>query len=572
VNAARHPLLIFTATLLCAVLFGADARAEDVERLGSVDFAVSCAPRVRRDFERGVALLHDFWYEEARPQFERILKADPQCAMAHWGVAMSVFHQIWDRPDDAAIALAWSELEAAVGAPAKTARERAYVSALREFFRPDARAYAVRIGAYEQAMEVLHARYPKDTDAAAWYALALLAAEPPNDTSLTQARRAMDVLRPLFARFPDHPGVVHYIIHACDTPALASDGLAAARHYGKIAGSSPHAAHMPGHIFSRLGLWEEDIEANAASVRASEVAESKQESGAMDQFHSDDFLLYAYLQSGEDEQARAVVAASAGAIAQLESMPAMNTHAAHYMTGMFPYYRVKLPVFLALEMRDWESAAALEPVAAAPPDSQVLVYWARVIALGHLRRADRAQTDLDAYEALEAEIRKGDHAYLADSTGARIRRGEMQAWVLYARGDTEAAIAALAAAADLQDQVGQGEVDIPAREMLGDILLDARRPKDALAAYRRALTLSPNRFNGLFQAGTAAEAAGDREAARTFYQTLLEITRGGTHSSRPEIVHAREIVAAGDPSGKLSTAVPAGTCGDFPPGCLDRHL
>jgi tetratricopeptide (TPR) repeat protein len=540
-SAIRHRIIALTAVLLYGMLHGGLARAAGAERLGLVNFAVSCAPAVRLDFNRGVALLHDFWYEEARPQFERILRADPTCAMAHWGIAMSVFHQIWDRPDDAAIALAWGELEAAVERPAKSARERAYVAALREFFRPDARAYSVRIGSYAAAMEALRARYPKDTDAAAWYALSLLAAESPDDTSLTQERRAMEVLRPLFVSHRDHPGVVHYIIHACDTPALASQGLAAARQYGNIAGSSPHAAHMPGHIFSRLGLWDEDIAANDASVRASEVAESHQQSGAMDQFHSDDFLLYAYLQSGQDERARAVVDSATEMIAHFEAMPSMNAHAAHYMTGMFPYYRVKLPVFLALETRDWEAVAVLEPVTGAPPDSQVLVYWARAIADGHLKRADRVQSDLDGNETLVAEMRKGDHA---DSTGARSRRGEMLAWVFYARGDTQGAIDAMSKAADLQDRVGQGEVDIPAREMLADILLDAHRPQDALAAYRRALSLSPNRFNGLFHAGAAAEEAGDPQAAVSYYTALLAITQGGSHSSRPEIAHAKDVVAA----------------------------
>jgi tetratricopeptide (TPR) repeat protein len=195
-------------------------------------------------------------------------------------------------------------------------------------------------------------------------------------------------------------------------------------------------------------------------------------------------------------------------------------------------------------MRDWEAAAALEPVTGAPPDSQVLIYWARAIADGHLKRADRVQSDLDGYEALVAEMRKGDHAYLAYSTGARIRRGEMLAWVLYARGDTQAALDAMSMAADLQDQVGQGEVDIPAREMLADILLDSHRPQDALVAYRRALVLSPNRFNGVFHAGVAAEEVGDQQAAVSYYTTLLAITEGGSHSARPEIAHARDVVAA----------------------------
>jgi tetratricopeptide (TPR) repeat protein len=512
-----------------------------VEHLGTVSFAVSCRPEVRGEFSRGVALLHDFWYDEARPQFERILVRDPSCAMAHWGVAMSVFHQIWDRPDDPAIATASRELLAARARPAMTARERAYIAALTGFFDADGRSYATRIEGYSAAMGEIFAQYPKDIDAGAFYALSVLAAERPDDTSLRQEHAAMQILTPLFAAHPDHPGVVHYIIHACDTPALAADALVAARHYGTIAGSAPHAAHMPGHIFARLGLWQEDIAANRASVAASKFAEARGESGAMDQFHSDDFLLYAYLQSGQDEPARALIGELTGLVRHFSSMTGM---ADHYMMGMFPYYRSKLPIFLALETRDWKTAAELEPASSAPPETQTQVYWARVIADGHLRRAERATLDLAAHDALVEEIKKGRHAYYADSTGARITREEMLAWTAFASGQSDAAISQMGAAADLQDQVGQGEVDIPAREMLGDMLLELGRPGPALAEYERSLRLSPNRFNGLFNAGMAAEAAGDRARATGYYATLLRLTDDGAHTARAEIAHARDALAA----------------------------
>jgi len=511
------------------------------EHLGTVSFAVSCRSAVREQFSRGVALLHDFWYDEARPQFERILARDPSCAMAHWGVAMSVFHQIWDRPDDPAIATAARELRAARARPAKTARERAFIAALSGFFDADGRSYATRIETYSAAMGEIFARYPNDIDAGAFYALSMLAAERPDDTSLRQEHAAVRILTPLFGAHPDHPGVVHYIIHACDTPALAADGLVAARHYGTIAGSAPHAAHMPGHIFARLGLWQEDIEANRVSVEASKFAEAHGESGAIDQFHSDDFLLYAYLQSAQDESARAMIDESSGLIRHFSAMTGM---ADHYMMGMFPYYQSKLPIFLALETRDWKTAAELEPISSAPPETQTQVYWARVIADGHLRRADRAALDLAAHDALVEEIKKGRHAYYADSTGARITREEMLGWAAFAAGANDAAISHMGAAADLQDRVGQGEVDIPAREMLGDMLLELGRPGPALAEYERSLQLSPNRFNGLFSAGLAAEGAGDRARAAGYYATLLRLTDGGAHTARAEIAHARDALAA----------------------------
>jgi len=516
----------------------APAAAE--ERLGTVSFPVSCAPSVQASFNRGVALLHDFWYEEAAPQFKRILKSDPHCSMAHWGLAMSGFHQIWDRPDQATMADGWREIEAARAHGAGSARERDYIAALGEFFKPGASDYQVRIGAYSAAMGKLYAAHPEDVDAGAFYALSLLAAETPSDTSLEQERKAMAVLAPLWAKHPDHPGLVHYIIHSCDNPPMAPDGLAAARAYGKVAPSGPHAVHMPGHIFARLGLWQEDIAANRASVEASRAAVARGLSGGMDQFHSDDFLVYAYLQSGQEQMARDVVAEANAAITHYESMPGMSPD--HYMEGMFPYYRMKLPVFVALETRDWSGALALEPIRSAPPETQTIVYWARTIAAGHLRNSAQAHQDLKAFDGLIDEIRKGRHAYYAQGIGLKISRGELLAWTAFADGQLPVALQHMRDSADLQDKVGQGEVDIPAREMLADMLLESHQPQQALAEYRRALELSPNRFNGLYNAGRAAEAAGDAEAARRYFATLLMTTDHGAHSSRPELAHAKQFV------------------------------
>jgi tetratricopeptide (TPR) repeat protein len=517
----------------------ADPRAG--EQLGKVSFAVSCSPLVRAPFSRGVALLHDFWYDEAQPQFERIVKRDPGCAMAHWGIAMSLFHQIWDRPDEHAVAHGRTEMQAARAHPAKTAREREYVAALSGFFAPDRRDYQARVGDYAAAMGALYRHYPRDTDAGTFYALALLAAEAPDDTSLTQAHKAMAVLNPLFDQYPDHPGVVHYIIHGCDTPSLAPDGLAAAKHYGEIASSAPHAVHMPGHIFARLGMWRADIDANRASVAASQAADARRQSGAMDQFHSDDFLLYAYLQSGNDAAARAVMADAVAALDHFEGMPNM---ADHYMTGMFPYYRTEMPIFFHLEMRDWKSASALEPITGAPPETQTLTYWARTIAAGRLRQAKQAREGLAEYDSLEERVKQGRHAYLADSTGARIARGEMLAWVAFAEANRADALKYMRESADLQDKVGQGEVDIPAREMLADMLLELGQPGEALVEYKRALILSPNRFNGLYNAGLAAEAAGDKAQAKSYYMALLESTDNGSRSDRPELDHVKAFTAS----------------------------
>jgi tetratricopeptide (TPR) repeat protein len=511
------------------------------ERLGTVSFPVSCASAVQARFNRGVALLHDFWYQEAQRQFEEIEKADPNCAMAHWGVAMSLFHQIWDRPDEATVAHGWREMQAAQAHPGNTSREREYVSALSGFYQPGERDYRSRIEGYAAAMAKLYQDQPLDTDAGAFYALSLLAAQPPNEASVTLNQKAMAVLSPLFVKYPDHPGVVHYIIHACDTPSLAPDGLAAAKHYGEIAASAPHAVHMPGHIFARLGMWQEDIDSNVGSVAASHAAEARKQSGAMDQFHSDDFLLYAYLQSGQDAKAKAVLNDSAAEIAHFEKGSDMGDH---YMTGMFPYYRTKLPIFFDLEMRDWNSAAALEVIAGGPPETQTLTFWARTVAAGHLHQPRQARDNLGEYDALIEKIKKGRHAYFADSTGARITRGEMLAWIAFAAGNSADAVKQMQESADLQDKVGQGEVDIPAREMLADMLLELKRPQEALVEYRKALVLSPNRFNGLFNAGRAAEAAGDNAQAQAYYATLLKLTDNGSQSTRSEFDHVKTVVSS----------------------------
>jgi tetratricopeptide (TPR) repeat protein len=298
---------------------------------------------------------------------------------------------------------------------------------------------------------------------------------------------------------------------------------------------------MPGHIFARLGMWQADIDANLGSVAASHAAESRQQSGAMDQFHSDDFLLYAYLQSGQDARAKAVLEDSAAAIAHFETMSDMGEH---YMTGMFPYYRTKLPIFFDLETRDWKSAAGLQAIAGAPPEAQTLTYWARTVAAGHLRQPQQAKASLDGYDSLMEKIKQGRHAYFADSTGARIERGEMLAWIAFAEGNSADALKNMRASADLQDKVGQGEVDIPAREMLADMLLELGSPQEALAEYQKALVLSPNRFNGLFNAGMAAEAAGDKPQAQGYYATLLKLTDNGSESTRPEFEHAKSVVTS----------------------------
>jgi len=515
------------------------------EHLGTVSFAVSCGQQAQAPFDRGVALLHDFWYSEARPQFERIAKVDPGCAMAHWGIAMSAFHQIWDRPDKKTMKLGWAEIRKAQSANAPTDRERDYIAALAVFYKPGKQDFMTRVTAYSAAMGALYKRNPDDVDGGAFYALSLLASGAPNDTSLSHEHQAMSVLAPLFIRYPDNPGVVHYIIHSCDNPAMAKDGLAAAEHYGEIAPSGPHATHMPGHIFARLGMWQKDIDAQLASIHASETAISHHEDGLMDEPHSYDFLMYAYMQSGQDERAKDALHRSIPVIDSIASMPEMGSG---HRDGMAGYYRTKFPVFYALDMRDWHAAATLEPIPGALPEDVTMTWWAHAIADGHLHHADQARADLAQYDACMTEVRKGRHAYYADSTGAQIERNEIAGWASFAAGQQDDALKHMRDAADLQDKVGQSEVDIPAREMLADMLLDSHHPQEALTEYRVALKLSPNRFNGLYNAGIAAEQAGDKTAAASYFAALMKSTGNGAQSSRPELAHARSFLSSDRPA------------------------
>ncbi len=517
----------------------APAVTASTERLGTVSFAVSCAASVQGPFNRGVALLHDFWYEEAERQFEQIAKDDPTCAMAHWGVAMSVFHQIWNRPDEQTMKIGWAELQQAQSA--KTARERDYIAALAVFYKPGDEKYPARVDAYSTAMGKLYRQYPEDVDAGAFYALSLLAAAAPDDTSLAAEHKAMAVLTPLVAKYPDNPGLVHYIVHACDNPAMASEGLAASDHYGEIAPSGAHAFHMPGHIYSRLGMWPQEIDSQLGSIAASEAAEAHGLSGIMDEPHSYDFVLYAYLQSGQDGRARWALAQSSRVLDKIAAMPDMGSQR---MKGMVPRYRTKYPIFYALEMRDWKTAAALEPFGDTTPEYATMTYWARAVADGHLRRAKEASADLAMYDAQIEELKKGKEAYLAEGTFNKIEREEIVAWVHYAKGMPDGAIQHMRAAADLQDRVGQAEVDIPAREMLADMLLELHRPQQALAEYQRSLKLSPNRFNGLYNAGQAAEAAADKTTAQMYYAALLKSTNNGSQSNRPELAHVKSFVSS----------------------------
>jgi tetratricopeptide (TPR) repeat protein len=505
------------------------------EKLGKVSFPISCAPDSQKPFERGVALMHSFGYEEAQSQFVEITKKDSACAMAHWGVALSLFHQIWERPDEPALKRGWSEMEQAQKLDAKTDRERGYIFALSEFYRDyGTRDHMQRAAAYSEAMGKLYEEYPNDLEAGAFYGLSILAAEPPADKSLAARKKAVAVLNPLFLRQPDHPGLAHYIIHTCDSPAMAPLGLDAARRYAAIASSSAHAVHMPSHIFARLGLWQEDIDANLKSVALAHPAGQMYMHGH--ELHAMHFLIYAYLQTGQDDAAKRVVDDSKQIIA---SAPKTDDD-----SGMLQYYgfaAAHFPAIYALEMRHWSDLAALEPAAGAAPDLQSITYWARTIGTARQGDVEATRRNAQKFDDSEEATRKTKNAYTLD--GPDFPRGEVHAWLAFAEKKNDEALRQMREVADLQDQVGKREVDIPAREMLADMLLALNRPQEALAEYESALKIDPNRFNGLAGAARSAEMAHQTEKANTYYAQLLKNCDDGRNSDRPELARAKTMVS-----------------------------
>jgi tetratricopeptide (TPR) repeat protein len=506
------------------------------EKLGKVSFPISCEPGSQAAFERGVALLHSFGYEEAGEQFSEVAKKDPACAMAHWGIAMSLFHEIWERPEDVTLKHGHEEIETAQKIGAKTERERGYISALGVFYSDPSKAnYLKQADAYSDAMAKLYQTYPDDLEAGAFYALSLMAAQKPDDSTHEATKKAVAVLNPLFQKQPDHPGLAHYIIHACDSPDMAQMGLEAARRYAEIAPSSAHAVHMPSHIFARLGLWQEDIQANLKSVALTE------KSGAMymrgHELHAMHFLLYAYLQTGQDEAAKQIVEKSKVIVGGAPTME--DTGMLEYMG----YAAAHFPALYDLEMHHWADAAALQPAANTPAHLQTITYWARTIASARMGDVEATKKNAQMFDDAEEATRHSKYAYTLEGRKASSAHDEVHAWLAFAEKNTDEALKLIGEVADHQDQAGKAEVDIPAREMLADMLLALKQPEEALREYEKSMKIDPNRFNGLAGAAQAAEVAHQAAKANTYSTQLLKNCDDGKHSDRPELRNAKTLVA-----------------------------
>jgi tetratricopeptide (TPR) repeat protein len=471
------------------------------EKLGTVAFPTSCAPTVEHDFERAVALLHSFAYTASENAFREIVLADPNCAMAHWGIAMSLYHQLWSPPEPADVQKGRAELNQAIPLSGQTTREKQFIAAAAAYYRdspqlsPEARALA-----YEEAMHEVVLSNPKDTEAQAFYALSLIATAPRDDRMHLNQKRAVAFLEPIFRDQPDHPGAAHYLIHAYDSAELAPNGLAAARAYSKIAPSAPHALHMPSHIFTRLGLWEDSIASNE-SARA--AAHDQGDLG--EELHAMDYLTYAYLQQGRDADAVRVVAA----------LPATGgLPGSEFKIG---YAATVMPVRLAIERHKWSDAARLRPLPKSAPHVAAIVYWARALAASRAGRPQSADQDIAMIKSCGRQLQAAGDAYW--ETQVRILYKQARAWQLAATVHTEDALLQLRQAADEEDAIEKLPVTpgpvVPAREQLGEMLLALNRPKEALQEFRAALTLAPGRRGSLTGAARSADLIAGTQTAAT---------------------------------------------------------
>jgi tetratricopeptide (TPR) repeat protein len=499
------------------------------QQVGTVHFPISCAPSVQKEFERGVALLHSFAFETAEAAFRHVVKDDPQCAMAHWGIAMTFWR--WGGPDVARRKQAWNEVQTAESLHAKTQREIDYIDALAKLYAQPEEDRKDRLEVYSQAMGQLHDRYPKDYEAAAFYAWSLIAAEPDPDPGYSYRKKAAAVLEPLFKLEPDHPGVAHYLIHAYDKPGLAELGLPAARRYAKIAPAAPHALHMPSHIFARLGLWQEDIDSNLASIAASRNAVSMHMGDAGHQFHAMDFLIYAYVQSGRDFEALRV-------IDEVKTLPKMND-----MYGMGYDPRIPAQVgfssFYVLSMHDWKAAATLPEVPGTPEFDLSVVPMTRAIGAAHMGDIPTAEANIAKIEEVHATFVKQKNDWVAKGVEDEVKLAT--AWLDHAKGQNEEAISILQELTKNEEGIFEAGDDPPAHEMIADMLMDMNQPQKALTEYEAELKLSPNRFNSLYGAAHAAELSGQPQKADDYYNQLVKNCAGGD-SLRPELVRAKEMV------------------------------
>ncbi len=511
------------------------------EQLGTVDFSISCTAEAQAEFNHGLAMLHSFWFGPAIQSFTQVAELDPTCGMGYWGVAMSQIGIPWSPTPAQAMAAGAVAAEQAIAVGAQTPREQAYIAAIGAFYKDaDTLEHPTRALAYEAAMAQLVQDYPDDTEAQIFYALALNMTASPTDKRYTNQRKAIDILEPIFQEQPNHPGVAHYLIHSNDYPALAAEGIEAALRYAEIAPSAPHALHMPSHIFTRLGYWQESIETNQASAAAAKAdlaASHEPGTGFVDALHAMDYMMYGYLQLAQDRAAATLLEE----LAVLEQVDAENLGSAYALAAM--------PARYVLERGAWAEAATLTlylPEFAWDrfPQAEAVLVFAR--GLGAARAGDvaAAHQEIDRLGMLQAAMEATNQGYWAEQIGIQIE--EITAWVALAEGNGEEALTRMRQAVTREDATEKHPVTPgpikPAHELLGELLLELGDPAAALAEFEVSQEIEPNRFMGLYGAAHAAELAGDTEKAHSYYEQLVALG-AQADSERPELAAAQTFLA-----------------------------
>lgn len=492
------------------------------EHLGHATFQVSCTPPAQAVFNQAIAMLHSFWYGEAEKTFRRVAELDNDCAMSHWGVAMSVYHQLWATPmTPQALQTGRDALQHARGIPVKTERERAYLEAIGVIYQDDESIdYSARKKAYAQAMGQLRQDYPEDSEAAIFYALSLISIASPTDKTYANQKQALALLQAIWEQQPDHPGIVHYIIHSSDYPELAAHGLDAARQYAQIAPAVPHALHMPSHIFIRLGQWHEAAQSNLAAYRTVKryTGEHPPTHVTDQQIHAMDYLIYAYLQTGQTEKAEAVLRE---ALAIEKTLPENTTSA---------YALAAIPARYAVETNNWHDAAALSVYPADFPwDAfawcEAVTHFARGLGSARTGKIDQARKSLRQLETLRDNDRAANKGYTADQI--EIQRLAVASWIALVENKPAEAEKLMRASATLEDSTEKDNVTPgaikPARELLGELLLALQQPENALTEFEAALQRTPNRRNGIDGALQAARLIGNEQKAQYFQQQLQNL-------------------------------------------------
>jgi tetratricopeptide (TPR) repeat protein len=524
----RLAAVIVAAAFLTLFVKNPVTRGAENDQLGQVQFPTSCQSAAQPSLEKGLALLHSFQYLQSEMSFSEAAKRDPKCAMAYWGKAMAGYHQLWDFPQSGTLKEGLQDMQQAQKLNAPTERERGYIAAAAAFYQDDAKlSQDERTTAYSLAMAQLHKVAPQDLEAAELYALSFVALAEQGVDARANRERAMAILEPIFAQHPNSPGAAHYLIHAADTPEFVQRGLAAARGYAKIAPDSSHAIHMPAHIFARLGLWQESIASNLAAMASAEHATDMHMAESHYQTHAMDYLDYAYLQSGQESKARELADSE------------MNVHGSSDEDRQS--HRAELAAHNALELHRWKEAAALE-IPQVKRTDQGTTYWVR--AIGAARSGDVAGAKKDVEQLVEIVALREEHSrsegYKVSQEKATDLR-EAEAWLAFAEGKSDEAVAELTAAAEREGKEGGEHTTMPAREMLGDMYAELKKPAEALAAYKESLKSAPNRFDSFYGAGLAAHAAGDAAASQSYFAKLSAIA--GPGADRPELAEAKTYLA-----------------------------